>query len=105
MESTNCDCGNHMKYAKPPVSWQSLLSSHELSVSWAWMDRTPSAVENLALSASSMLTSAVSSEGNAMRATPSTPTSTPRSSATYTTAVTCTITNDVPCKPTASQKL
>src|SRR2546427_107094 len=57
---TNWSRRNHTKNAKPPVSWQSGLSTHELSVSCAWIDSTPSAVENLALSASS--TEASSSE-------------------------------------------
>ena len=72
-----------MKKAKPPVSWQSLLSSHELSVSCAWTDSTPSSAENRALIASS--TNASSNEptpasggGIEARATPSSPISASR---------------------------
>ena len=71
-----------MKYAKPPVSWQSCDSSHELSVSCAWIENSLSALEKRTFSASSTLTIAASSAGSAARATPSRPTSTPRSSAT-----------------------
>ena len=33
---------NQMTKAKPPVSRQLSLISHEFSVSWAWIEKTPS---------------------------------------------------------------
>ncbi len=102
--SSTSGLANQTTNAKPPVSWQSRLSSHEFCVSAARTDSTWSTVLYFAASASSSDTIIASSVGGSSSCIrPSSVTSKPRSIATVSSAVVCSSSNVVKRTPAASQ--
>ena len=96
---------HQMAKAKPPVRRMLSVSSHELSVSWALIMKTPSRVEKRASRASSIDTRAAPGRGRAIRARPSRLISRPLPKETATTATPSTSEKQVKEMPAANQKL